>query len=154
MSEREAKTLVRRKRAGVVPFCRAENKILLMYRQRQGDTYYVVCGGGVEKGESYSQAAKRELFEETGLEVKKLYPLCRLKSGDKQSVYKEAKYFYAFCDEAVQLTIKGEELLRSSPQNVYIPSWIPVGVLANLNILPLEAKEKLITFFKNFKGDF
>lgn len=168
-------SIIKRKRAGVVPFCPKEEKILLMYRQRQGIAYYVICGGGVEKGESYLQAAKRELFEETELRVKKLYPLCFLKNGDKQSPeaglkgkteqtplcslksndkqspYKEVKYFYTLCNDTPQLTIKGEELLRSSPQNVYIPSWIPVKDLNSLNISPLEVKEKLIAFFRNIK---
>ena len=38
-----------------------------MRRVRQGTTYHVAFGGGVEAGESVEEAAVRELREETGL---------------------------------------------------------------------------------------
>jgi ADP-ribose pyrophosphatase YjhB (NUDIX family) len=47
-----------------------DNKILLVrYADRQGKTYLAAPGGGVNNEEGLSQAAVREVKEETGVEV-------------------------------------------------------------------------------------
>jgi 8-oxo-dGTP diphosphatase len=52
-----------------------ENKILLLKRADEEDTWmpnkWALVGGGVEKGETPEKAVKREIQEETGLDVKK-----------------------------------------------------------------------------------
>jgi 8-oxo-dGTP pyrophosphatase MutT (NUDIX family) len=54
-----------------------DNKILLLKRGDGGDTSiwmpnkWSLVGGGIEKGESPERAVKREIMEETGLEIKK-----------------------------------------------------------------------------------
>lgn len=39
------------------------------YGPLAGQTYWATPGGGVEEGESFADAARRELFEETGIRV-------------------------------------------------------------------------------------
>lgn len=46
------------------------DKILLVQHSKQGQTYFVLPGGHVEKGESLGQAAIRELKEECGLDLR------------------------------------------------------------------------------------
>ena len=47
-----------------------ENRILMVKHDHPERTVWMVPGGGIEDGESSAQAAVREVFEETGLEVK------------------------------------------------------------------------------------
>ncbi len=45
-----------------------DGKVLLSYETVYGK--YIIPGGGVEEGETYSECCERELLEETGIEVK------------------------------------------------------------------------------------
>ena len=55
----------RRHRSGALPIARG--RVAAMRRVRQGATYHVAFGGGVDAGESVEEAAARELREESGL---------------------------------------------------------------------------------------
>jgi len=46
-----------------------EGRILLVRHEKEGRTYWVLPGGGVDYGETLEQAAVRELKEETNLDV-------------------------------------------------------------------------------------
>lgn len=58
-----------RERAGAV-VRDAQGRSLWIRREYNGDTWWILPGGGVEAGETPEQAAQRELLEETGLEVR------------------------------------------------------------------------------------
>ncbi len=47
----------------------SDNRILMVKHDHPERTVWMVPGGGIEEGESSAQAAAREVFEETGLEV-------------------------------------------------------------------------------------
>ena len=49
-----------------------DGRVLLLQAQdpaRPGDLHWISVGGAVDPGESHEQAAVRELFEETGIEI-------------------------------------------------------------------------------------
>jgi len=48
----------------------ADDKILMVCHQTPSRTYWTFPGGGVNEGETFEQAAVREVKEETGLDVK------------------------------------------------------------------------------------
>ncbi|MGC9330117.1 MAG: NUDIX domain-containing protein, partial [Candidatus Hinthialibacter sp.] len=57
-----------RNRAAVI--IEQEGKILLVQHEKYGRTYWLIPGGGVEYGETLTEAAQRELMEECSLDVR------------------------------------------------------------------------------------
>jgi dihydroneopterin triphosphate diphosphatase len=51
----------------VIVFVRRGDEYLVVHRSPDGGAYWHSIAGGVEAGETYEQAAARELLEETGL---------------------------------------------------------------------------------------
>jgi ADP-ribose pyrophosphatase YjhB (NUDIX family) len=47
-----------------------EGKILMVKQCHEGKEIWMVPGGGIEEGENAAEAAVREVFEETGLEIR------------------------------------------------------------------------------------
>ena len=48
-----------------------DDKLLVMKRNKYGDIYYVLVGGGVDPGETPERAVVREVAEESSLDLKK-----------------------------------------------------------------------------------
>ena len=74
----------------VVILINPQNQVLL--EERLDDSYFDFPGGGIDLGESSEEAAKRELFEETGLFAEEL-ELFKVYSGEI------THYIYANGDE-------------------------------------------------------
>ncbi len=47
-----------------------DNKIVLMYRERDNMKYYAFPGGGIEIGETKEECIIREMKEELGINIK------------------------------------------------------------------------------------
>jgi len=52
-----------------------QSRVLLVRQAKGSDTYWLLPGGGVERGESLEQAVTREFREEVGLEVEAREPI-------------------------------------------------------------------------------
>ncbi|MBO6159813.1 MAG: NUDIX domain-containing protein [Firmicutes bacterium] len=122
-----------RDRAAVVMWCKKEKKVLLLHRIKHGRSYYVVPGGGVEDGESFQQAAVRELFEEVGVDIQEdaLHPLCYHEDENGRNWY-----YYAICDALLDTRVGGPEAQRASADNIYEPLWIAVDDVSNIDLWP------------------
>ncbi|UCZ52378.1 nucleoside triphosphatase YtkD [Bacillus shivajii] len=78
-------------------------------------------GGKIEKGESAEEAAKREVFEETGGTVKELYYIGQYKvDGKKETVIKNV--YFAIIDNLITknnyFETKGPKILKRLPKDI------------------------------------
>ena len=116
-----------------------EGMVLLIHRIKNGKEYYVLPGGSVENGEDNERALRREVGEETGLDIemeKELWQIEDAFDRRKQFVYLITKY-------SGETSLGGPEKERQSEKNQYILEWHSVNKLSELLMYPEEIKEKL-----------
>lgn len=73
---------------------------------------------------------------------KRKYPIyAKIYTGES-----EEKYFISDFSEDIPLEIMGEELARSSENNVYSPRWVDTAALKTLVLFPPQLKEYLTQY--------
>jgi len=125
-----------RSRAAVIIF--DDHKILLIYRFKNGREYYVLPGGGIEKNETSEEAALREIKEETGLDVTLAQKLWEFKN------YGYLEHYFLASNFSGKLKFGGPELKKMSEENVYRLVWISFSKLNQINLLPVEIKNRIL----------
>lgn len=120
-----------RKRAALILI---ENKqVALIKRVRDGETYYVYPGGGIETGESPIAAAKREGLEELGVDVE-IGPCVYELTGKVHEVY-----YLARITGGKFGTGRGEEFTKSRhDRGSYEAVWMPLPRLKTISLYPEE----------------
>lgn len=133
----------KRIRAGAIAI--RDGKLLLIHRKKQGKEYFVIPGGGVDEGESREDACVRELQEETSLHAEiDAFAFTMEQEQDIQHYF----LMKNILGEA-KLTEDSVEALASSEENIYTPLWIEGKDLAQCNILPIEAKEWIMMYYRS-----
>ncbi|MDO8495985.1 MAG: NUDIX domain-containing protein [bacterium] len=117
------------------------DKILLLYRFKNGDEYYVFPGGGVEEGEDLMGAATREAKEETGMDVTISKLLWDYNNHDR------IEHFFLADKFTGELKIGGPEEGRQSPDNVYRLEWVALDKIKDLKLVPEEMRDKVLEQF-------
>lgn len=121
------------------------NKILLINRIKNDDSYWVIPGGRVEPDESHEQAIKRECIEELGIEtqIKKLF-LRRI--SDKPGMEGQHEFFYLCSMVGGKVgTGEGPEFQPGAQyKGEYRISWVDFKKLSDINLKPQEVKDKII----------
>ncbi len=133
-------------RVRVIFYNEGQEKILLIYREKAGRRYWVIPGGGVETGETLPEAAIREIKEELDwtITVADLNEFCQLEDLDRHEQY--------YLVKTIMITtpvIHGEELARSSSQNVYRPLWVSLKEIATIDLFPEELQPILLNLNKS-----
>jgi 8-oxo-dGTP diphosphatase len=128
-----------------------DGKIALIQRVKESGTYYVFPGGGVEEGETISQALIREMKEELGIDVsvgdffsKNEY------DGDNERIVHD---FYVCRQTGGEFgTGDGPEY---QPENAHLmegthdPIWVPLSTLDELVLYPEVIKKMVIEKYNN-----
>lgn len=127
--------------------CRAiiikDDKLVTMYREKNGRNYYTFPGGGIEENETEQNCVKRECFEEFGIiaePIKKLYVL-----EDEKTI----QNFY-LCDwTAGELgTGNGEEFSRQN-SGTYLPTLLDISKVNSLPLVPDEIKNQFLSDYND-----
>ncbi|MHA6251480.1 NUDIX hydrolase [Oceanobacillus sp. CAU 1775] len=118
-----------------------EHKVALIQRIKDGSVYYVFPGGGIEIGETPEEAAKREAFEELGVEVKIKECISKVNFNGIQ---------YYFLSEIISGTLgtgQGEEY-KDMDVKTHMPIWMDINKLLSLEVIPKEVAFKVQGLFK------
>lgn len=121
----------KRNRARAIIF--HEDKIISMYRERQGRAFYTFPGGGMEPNETEEECVKREVLEEFGIVVK---PIKKVYICENQISI--AHYYICEWVGGEFGTGQGEEYAKEQTNGVYKPTMIKISDIPNLPLMPPE----------------
>ena len=122
------------------------DKVLLIRRIKNGREYYVLPGGGWEKGETQKEGVKREIWEETSLTVKVKHLVFRLTTSNNNQ---HLVYLCQYLGGEPQLgDFIEKEKMRKNPNNIYQPVWLKITKLPK-NFYPTEFRLWLLKAYRN-----
>lgn len=122
--------------------CRAiifhNNKLIVMYREKNDRAYFTFPGGGKEVGETNEECVIRECFEEFGINVEPLKEVYLYQ--DEKSI----QHFY-LCDwiSGELGSGQGEEFAPDRNSGVYMPTMMPIENIGKLPLMPPEVAKVL-----------
>lgn len=110
------------------------NKVAVIKREFGNKVYYVFPGGGIEKGETPQEAAKREAYEELGLQV-------TIGECIAEIAYNGIQYYFAAqVIDGEFGTGKGAEFFNEG-RGSYTPEWMEIDKLSIVDMRPPELLE-------------
>lgn len=121
------------------------DKVLLIYREKNDRIYYVFPGGGVEAGETNEECLIRECREELGIEINIIKQLYEVKGKDF------LQHFFLI------ERVSGE--IGSGDANEYDinrvgglqrPVFIDINELVNLEVVSRPIVEQLLSDYKKY----
>lgn len=125
-----------------------QDKLVLMYKEKCGETYYVFPGGGVEAGESKEDCLKRECREELGIDVNIKKYLYEVRGRN-------------FVQHFFLVKRIGGEVGKGNPSEYklnrkggyQIPKYVNLSDINNLNVISPPIIKQLVQDIKNGELD-
>ena len=117
-----------------------DNQVVLIYRERDGEQYYVFPGGKIENNETKEECIVRECKEELGLEVSVNKYIYEVKGEDF------IQHFFLCNWLSGEIgTGKGEEFTNIDFEKYgsYEIVFVEKDDIKNINLLPEFLKEKI-----------
>lgn len=113
--------------------CRAivikDDKILVTKRNKFGDEYYILIGGGVDMGETEEQALLRELQEESGVQVAHPRKVFIENAGDMYGMQNIFLCDYVSGEPALHPESTEAKINAMDTGNTYTTVWLPLSQL-------------------------
>jgi 8-oxo-dGTP pyrophosphatase MutT (NUDIX family) len=120
-----------------VAVVRRGQEVLVIRRQFNGADYAVLPGGSVEPGETFEEAAVRELWEESTLHARVQHQLLSCEHNGR-----EARYFLMTDVEGTP-RLSGPELEAHAPDNSFELMWAGAAELPELGLHPEHLRADL-----------
>lgn len=121
------------------------DKVLLIYREKNDRIYYVFPGGGVEAGETNEECLIRECREELGIEINIIKQLYEVKGKDFLQHF--------FLIERVSGEIGSGDANEYDINRVGVlqrPVFIDINELVNLEVVSRPIVEQLLSDYKKY----
>ncbi|HKR81733.1 MAG TPA: NUDIX domain-containing protein [Candidatus Saccharimonadales bacterium] len=126
-----------------------DDDLLVMRRNKFGQEYYTLVGGGIQVGETPEQALHREVAEESSLRVLSERLVYIEEAGDPFGI----QYIY-LCEYAghgqPRLAADSEEMsINQLGQNIHEPLWMPLAMLPKITLRSEALKHALLDALKH-----
>lgn len=125
-----------------------DNNLLVMHRNKFGQEYDTLPGGGVEIGESPEQALVREVAEETSIQIRLERLVFVEEAGDPFGT--QLIYLCEYQSGEPALNEHSEEAqINKLGQNLYEPRWVDLSKLSTMPFVSERLKQAVLTAVAN-----
>lgn len=125
-----------------------DGKLLVMHRNKFGQEYDTLVGGGIDPGETPVQALVREVYEETGLHIANPRQVFVEEAGDPYGTQHIFLCDYVGGEPALH-PHSDEAKINKLGANLYVPRWLVLEELPAAPFVSERLKVKLLDAIKN-----
>lgn len=117
----------------------SNNKMVVMYREKNDRVYYTFPGGGINPNESKEDCVVREVLEEFGINVK---PIKEVYLYENEKTIQH--FFVCEWTDGELGTGEGEEFQGDASRGVYVPMLVENERLGEIPLMPPEVTTQLV----------